>query len=219
MDPKRLKIYVVVDEALAERSGHKSIERLASAVLRGGATAIQLRGKDVVARDLVAHGKHIRRLMETTGALLIINDRLDAALAAGADGVHLGPEDLPLASARKLTPKGFIVGASVDTPEEARRAEGEGADYLGAGPVFPTETKQTTNPVIGPAGLEAVVKAVSIPVVGIGGIGPGNVGEVMSAGAAGVAVVSAVVSDADPEAAVRALRSSAGADFSAGGAF
>ncbi|MFQ5912741.1 MAG: thiamine phosphate synthase [Nitrospinota bacterium] len=210
MDPERLKIYVVVDETLAERSGHKSLQELVSAILLGGATAIQLRGKNVKAKDLVAHGGRIRALTADSGALLIVNDRLDVALAVGADGVHLGADDLPLAPARKIAPRGFIIGGSVDTPDEARQAEAEGADYLGAGPVFPTETKQTSNPVIGPAGLEAIVKAVSIPVVGIGGINPGNVGEVISTGAAGAAVASAVVSSADPEAAVRALRSSSG---------
>jgi thiamine-phosphate diphosphorylase len=207
VDPKRLKYYIVVDEALAERSGKESLEDLVSAVLRGGATAIQLRGKEVSPRDLVTHGKRIRALTEDAGVLLIINDRVDIALAVGADGVHLGPDDLPVRSARKICRKRFIIGASVDTPDEARQAKAAGADYLGAGPVFPTETKKTTNLPIGPEGLREIVEAVSIPVVGIGGIGPENIGEVTATGAAGAAVVSAVMGAPDPEQAVRALRS------------
>ena len=210
MDAIRLKSYVIADEGLVERSDQPSFEALISAILRGGATAIQLRGKTVSACDLVAHGKRIRALSGDTGALLIINDRLDVALASGAHGVHLGADDLPLAAARRISPAGFIIGASVDTPDQAREAETLGADYLGAGPVFPTETKATSNPVIGPAGLEPIVKAVSIPVVGIGGIGPENIREVTATGAAGAAVASAVVLSPDPEAVVRALRSSAG---------
>jgi thiamine-phosphate diphosphorylase len=166
-----------------------------------------LRGKDVTARDLVVLGKRIRSLTAETGALLIINDRLDAALAIGADGVHLGADDLPLRSARKLTRRDFIIGASVDTPEEAKQAEKAGASYLGAGPIYPTQTKETDNPAIGPEGLEAIVKAVSIPVVGIGGIDSGNIEAVTATGVAGAAVVSAVVASPDPEASVRALRS------------
>ncbi len=210
MDAIRLKSYVIADEGLVERSDQPSFEALISAILRGGVTAIQLRGKTVSACDLVAHGKRIRALSGDTGTLLIINDRLDVALASGAHGVHLGADDLPLAAARRISPAGFIIGASVDTPDQAREAESLGADYLGAGPVFPTETKTTSNPVIGPAGLEAIVKAVSIPVVGIGGIGPENIQEVTARGAAGAAVASAVVLSPDPEAVVRALRSSAG---------
>ncbi len=211
MDRRDLRVYIIADEGLIEESDHPSVESLVSAILRGGATAIQLRGKDVSANDLVAHGKRIRALSVDVPTLLIINDRMDVAIAAGAHGVHLGADDLPLAAARKIAPEGFIIGASVDTPEEAQRAEALGADYLGTGPVFPTETKKTSNPVIGPAGLEAIVKAVSIPVVGIGGIGPENVKEVMAAGAAGAAVASAAVLSPDPEAVVRVLRSSVGA--------
>lgn len=216
MNPSDLRFYVVVDEAVAARAGHKSLEDLVSAILRGGATAVQLRGKTLCARDLLLRGKRLRVLTEASGSLFLINDRLDVALAVGASGVHLGADDLPLAEARRICPKGFLIGASVDTPEEARRAEAEGADYLGAGPVFPTETKRTANPAIGPAGLAEIVRAVSVPVVGIGGIGPGNIREVMAAGAAGAAVVSAVVAAEDPKAAVRELRSQAGTPPSRG---
>jgi len=209
VDTKSLKYYVIVDEGLAERSGKESLEDLVSAVLRGGATAVQLRGKEVTPRDLVSHGKRIRTLTEDAGVLLIINDRVDIALAVGADGVHLGPDDLPVKSARKICPRRFVIGASVDTPDEARQAKAAGADYLGAGPVFPTETKKTTNRPIGPDGLREIVEAVSIPVVGIGGIGPENIGEVLATGAAGAAVISSVVGAPDPERAVRALRSQA----------
>ncbi len=206
MDPKSLKFYVIADEETMKKSGHESLETLVSALLRGGATTIQLRCKGASASELGAVSRRIRSLMTDPRTLLIINDRMDVALVAEAHGVHLGPDDLPLAAARKMAPKEFLIGSSVDTAEEARQAESEGADYLGAGPVYPTQTKKTTNPVIGPKGLEEIVMAVSIPIVGIGGIGPENISEVLDTGAAGAAVVSSVVSSADPEAAVRALR-------------
>lgn len=211
MDSDSLKFYVIADEETMKKSGHESLETLVSALLRGGATTIQLRCKATSACELSAASRRIRSLMTDPRTLLIINDRMDVALVAKAHGVHLGPDDLPLAAARKIAPKGFLIGSSVDTAEEARQAESEGADYLGAGPVYPTQTKKTTNPVIGPKGLEEIVMAVSIPIVGIGGIGPENISEVLDTGAAGAAVVSSVVSSADPEAAVRALRAAAGA--------
>lgn len=206
MDSDSLKFYVIADVETMKKSGHESLETLVSALLRGGATTIQLRCKATSACELSAASRRIRSLMTDPRTLLIINDRMDVALVAKAHGVHLGPDDLPLAAARKIAPKGFLIGSSVDTAEEARQAESEGADYLGAGPVYPTQTKKTTNPVIGPKGLEEIVMAVSIPIVGIGGIGPENISEVLDTGAAGAAVVSSVVSSADPEAAVRALR-------------
>ena len=206
MDSDSLKFYVIADEETMKKSGHESLETLVSALLRGGATTIQLRCKATSACELSAASRRIRSLMTDPRTLLIINDRMDVALVAKAHGVHLGPDDLPLTAARKIAPKGFLIGSSVDTAEEARQAESEGADYLGAGPVYPTQTKETTNPVIGPKGLEEIVMAVSIPIVGIGGIGPENISEVLDTGAAGAAVVSSVVSSADPEAAVRALR-------------
>lgn len=211
MDSDSLKFYVIADEETMKKSGHESLETLVSALLRGGATTIQLRCKATSACELSAASRRIRSLMTDPRTLLIINDRMDVALVAKAHGVHLGPDDLPLAAARKIAPKGFLIGSSVDTAEEARQAESEGADYLGAGPVYPTQTKKTTNPVIGPKGLEEIVMAVSIPIVGIGGIGPVNISEVLDTGAAGAAVVSSVVSSVDPEAAVRALRAAAGA--------
>ena len=211
MDSDSLKFYVIADEETMKKSGHESLETLVSALLRGGATTIQLRCKATSACELSAASRRIRSLMTDPRTLLIINDRMDVALVAKAHGVHLGPDDLPLAAARKIAPKGFLIGSSVDTAEEARQAESEGADYLGAGPVYPTQTKKTTNPVIGPKGLEEIVMAVSIPIVGIGGIGPENISEVLDTGAAGAAVVSSVVSSADPEAAVRALRAAVGA--------
>ena len=211
MDSDSLKFYAIADEETMKKSGHESLETLVSALLRGGATTIQLRCKATSACELSAASRRIRSLMTDPRTLLIINDRMDVALVAKAHGVHLGPDDLPLTAARKIAPKGFLIGSSVDTAEEARQAESEGADYLGAGPVYPTQTKKTTNPVIGPKGLEEIVMAVSIPIVGIGGIGPENISEVLDTGAAGAAVVSSVVSSADPEAAVRALRAAAGA--------
>lgn len=210
MDSKLLRLYIVADEEVMKKGCHESLEVLVSALLRGGATTVQLRCKNTSAGEQVDMLGRIRSRFASSPALFIVNDRMDVALTAGAHGVHLGSDDLPLTVARRIAPSGFLIGSSVDTPEEARKAESEGADYLGAGPVYLTQTKRTTNPVMGTKGLEEIVQAVSIPVVGIGGIGPENVFEVLDVGAAGAAVVSSVVSSANPEAAVRLLREAAG---------
>jgi thiamine-phosphate diphosphorylase len=151
-------------------------------------------------------GREIVRLGRERGVPVVVNDRADLALAIDADGVHLGAGDLPPAEARRLLPRPKIVGVSTATPGEARAAEAAGADYLGAGPVFATATKPDAGPPIGLEGLAAIVAAVGIPVVGIGGIHAGNAAVVIEAGAAGVAVVSTLMTAEDPEAAARELR-------------
>ena len=175
------------------------------ATLRGGAPAIQLRAKTLGAAEMLELARQIREETRAAGALFFLNDRLDVALLAGADGVHLGDDDLPLAAARRLAPPPFLIGSSVDTPDEARTAAGAGADYLGVGPVYRTTSKAGVGKPIGPGGAGEAAKAVSIPVVGIGGIGPGRAGAVVRAGAAGVATIRAIMAAADPEAATRAL--------------
>lgn len=201
---KRLLLYVIVDRAF---SGGRGEEEVVAAAARGGATAVQLRSKEMTARQLYLTGLSLRTLTRQMGLLFIVNDRVDVALAVDADGVHLGQDDLPLEAARRLMGRRRIIGISVDTAEEARQAERGGADYLGAGPVFATPSKADAGPVMGPEGLRDICRAVRIPVVGIGGIGAHNARQVMEAGAAGVAVISAVVSAPDVTAAARALRS------------
>ncbi len=147
----------------------------------------------------------ISRSTRALGALFIVNDRVDIALAVGADGVHLGEEDLPLSHARRIAPT-LLVGASCDTEEEARRLEALGADYLGVGTVFPTATKKDAGEPIGLERLRRIKEAVRIPVVAIGGITLENVEEVLATGVDGVAVVSAVVGASSPYEAARAFR-------------
>ncbi|MGH9798083.1 MAG: thiamine phosphate synthase, partial [Candidatus Polarisedimenticolia bacterium] len=148
----------------------------------------------------------IQPLARKFGALFAVDDRVDVALISDADGVHVGQRDLPAREARRLLPRPRILGVSAGTVEEAKRAEREGADYLGVGPVFPTGTKPDAGEAIGTGRLAAVAAAVSIPVVAIGGITADNVAAVFAAGAAGAAVVSAVVAAEDVSAAARALK-------------
>lgn len=194
MDPKILTLYVIPDRRLG---APRSILEQTAAALEGGATAIQLRDKELTARELTDLASRMTEMCREKGAKLFVNDRLDVALAAGADGCHLGQSDLPLAAARKLAPRPFLLGRSARTVEQARIALEEGADYLGVGAVYPTGTKDDAS-VIGIEGLRAVVKFTSLPVVAIGGIGSSSVRDVMATGASGVAVVSAVVGTPDP---------------------
>jgi thiamine-phosphate pyrophosphorylase len=198
-----LRLIVVTDRALARLRGvHDTVLE----ALQAGAPAIQLRDKDATPRELLAQARALLPHIHGAGALLFINDRLDIALAAGADGVHLGPHDLPVAAARKVVPPGFLIGCSTDDPGLAAIAERDGADYIGCGAVFGTSTKADVGDErIGTDRLAHVVRAVSIPVVGIGGITPENAHQVRAAGAAGVAVVGSVMAADDVRAAVGAL--------------
>lgn len=180
---------VITDENLSGLRHHEVAEQS----LRGGAPMIQLRDKQRDLRYLYDEAVAIRRLCREHGALFIVNDRLDLALAVEADGVHLGQEDLPARLARPLLNPGMLLGVSTHSIEEARTAQAAGADYIGFGPVFPTETKSGTRPLVGLDGIRKVKAAVQIPVVAIGGITLEQVSAVMEAGADGVAVISAIV--------------------------
>ena len=177
----------------------------AEAAIRGGASAIQLRMKDTSTRRIVEAAREIQTLTAAAGALLIVNDRVDVALATGADGAHLGDDDLPLDVARRIVPDGFLLGRSVDDEKEAVAAATVGADYIGLGPVFPTPSKGDTGPVVGLEGVERVRRHVTLPFVGIGGVDLESAADVIRAGADGVAVIGAVSKAADPEGAARAL--------------
>jgi thiamine-phosphate pyrophosphorylase len=155
---------------------------------------------------LLRQALRLRRLTDRWGALLFINDRFDVALAAGADGVHLGPEDLPVAEVRRAAPPGFLIGHSTDIPEVAGQAEADGADYIGCGAVFPTSTKKDVGAVIGVPGLDSVATSVNIPVVGIGGIEPDGAARIArESRAAGVAVIGVVMGSPHPGDVVREL--------------
>jgi len=177
-----------------------------AAALAAGAPAVQLRDKQASARELLALGRAVLPHARAHGALLFVNDRLDVALALGADGVHLGPDDLPVAAARRAIGGGFLIGASCDDPETARGLVADGADYIGCGAVYATSTKKDAGDVIGLEGLDRVARAIDAPVVGIGGITVERSAEVAArTGAAGVAVVGAVMGAADVGEAVRGL--------------
>jgi thiamine-phosphate pyrophosphorylase len=179
---------------------------MARAALEGGADAVQLRDKSASAYNLCLWAKEIQPLARKFGALFVVNDRVDVAMISGAEGAHIGPADLPVREARKLLPRPAILGVSAGDQVAARKAERAGADYLGVGPVFPTTTKPDGRPALGLDGLAAIIKAVSIPVVAIGGINHENVSGVIAAGAAGAAVISSVATADDMAAAARALK-------------
>ncbi len=206
-------LYLVSDRPLAHG---RPLQAVIAAAVAGGCTIVQLREKEASTREFLRLGCAVKSLLASGCVPLIINDRIDVALACGADGVHLGQDDMPCTEARRLLGDRVIVGVSVSTVAEARRAEADGADYLGVGPIFATPTKTDTPTPTGLAGLAAIRRATQLPLVGIGGIKATNAADVIAAGADGVAVVSAIMSDEDPEraardllAAVRAARSTA----------
>ncbi|GBC93596.1 Thiamine-phosphate synthase [bacterium HR15] len=190
----RLKgLYVITDPRLG--GGHIQGAR---AALQGGARIIQLRDKEATTRQLIEYAHALRTLTREYNALLIINDRLDVALAVEADGVHLGQDDMPVLLARRVAGEELIIGVSAETVDEAIRAEVEGADYLGVGPMFTTATKPDAGMPIGPERLREIKQHVSIPVFGIGGITLGNAAQVLQAGADGLCVISAILDAPNP---------------------
>jgi len=194
-----LKLIVITDKKLKP-----NVVKAVEDALRGGATSIQLRLKESSTREMIEVGKAVRKLTEDFGALYFVDDRLDVALATNADGIQLGPEDMPLDLAKSIAPN-LIIGASVYSVEEAVEAERLGAHFLGAGSVYPTPSKPEAK-VIGIEGLKELVRRVRIPVVAIGGITHSNVKEVLTTGVCGIAVISAVMSADDVESATRTLR-------------
>ncbi|MGA2698538.1 MAG: thiamine phosphate synthase [Methanoregula sp.] len=198
-----LDLYVVTDETLGRGYSHAEIAKLACA---GGADAIQLRDKCCSMRDLCRAGREIREITKASGTLFIVNDRLDIALACGADGVHLGQGDLKVDVARQIAPRPFIIGISAGMVAEAVAAEEAGVDYVVLSPVFSTTSKDNAGPGQGLFVLREMKESVSIPVLAIGGISRDNVSSVIRAGADGVAVISAVVGQPDITAAARDLK-------------
>lgn len=195
-------LYLVTDDALA---GGRSVEWIVAEAVRGGVTCVQLREKHAEGRAYYERAMALRERLRPLGIPLIINDRLDIALAIGADGVHLGQGDLPCAEARRIAGPNLLIGISVSTVAEAQAAARDGADYLGISPIFDTPTKTDTPVATGLDGLRAIRAAVPLPLVAIGGINAENAAEVLRAGADGIAVVSAIMAVADPRAAARAL--------------
>lgn len=197
-----LRLIVITDAQLAQS---RPVDAVVREALEAGAPAVQLRDKRASSRELFEHAVRLRSLTSLHNALLFINDRFDVALAARADGVHLGPGDVPLAAARRAAPAALLIGWSTDDPEQARQAEWQGASYIGCGAVFGTATKDVGGEQIGIDRLRTVVEAVRIPVVGIGGVDVSNVARVAAAGAAGAAVVRAIMTADDVAAVVTAM--------------
>ncbi|MEH6936249.1 thiamine phosphate synthase [Bacillus sp. JJ664] len=191
------KLYLVTDRAvLGERDLIQSVE----AAIKGGTTIVQLREKNCSSLDFYELALRVKEVTSRYNVPLIINDRLDIALAIEADGLHIGQEDLPLAVARKIVGEEMIIGVSATTLEEALLAQKQGADYVGIGSVYPTNTKLDAKPV----SLEELIvirEAISIPIVGIGGINEDNVTDLMKTKIDGVAIVSAILGKEDIKAA------------------
>jgi thiamine-phosphate pyrophosphorylase len=196
-------LYLVTDQGL---SLGRSLESVVEAAVRGGVSVVQLREKSRPIPEYIDIARRIQKVLQSFGVPLIINDRLDVALAVGAAGVHLGQGDMPPGEARKLLGPDAVIGLSVETPEQAAAADHLDVDYLGLSPIFPTPTKTDLMTAWGLQGLRLLRSRSRHRLIAIGGINPSNAGEVMEAGADGIAVVSAICSAPDPEAAARELR-------------
>jgi thiamine-phosphate pyrophosphorylase len=199
-----LRLIVITDAVFAQP---RSVTDVVREALEAGAPAVQLRDKQASTRELFEQAVALRTLTLQFNALLMINDRLDVALAARADGVHFGPSDMPVAAARRIAPRPFLIGWSTDDARLARGAAEAGADYIGCGAVFGTASKDVGGERIGPKRLRAVVEATSIPVVAIGGVDESNIALVARTGAAGAAVIRAVMASRDVASTVTALLS------------
>lgn len=193
----------MTDTVLQSGFSHVDLTRLAIA---GGADTIQLRQKTGTTREMIDVAREMKRVCTAAGVTFIVNDRVDVAIAAEADGVHLGQDDFPIQLARTLLGEDRVIGGSAGTLEEALKCESEGADYVGCGPVYPTTSKHDAGPASGLVLLKQVMARVSLPVIAIGGITAENAPEVMASGIHGIAVISAVCCQLDPEAATRTLR-------------
>lgn len=194
-------IYLVTDEGCLQ--GRALLDCVREA-LEGGVTLVQYRAKTAASAEMYAEALQLKALCDSFKVPLIINDRLDIAMAVGAAGVHLGQDDLPCAAARKILGEDYIIGVSAHNPAEAKAALQSGADYLGCGAVFGTATKADVQK-LGTDGLAAICKAKGLPVVGIGGVTADNYREVRAAGADGAAIVSGILAQPDIRATVEAI--------------
>ena len=197
-------LYLVSDRRIA---GGRDIVAIVRAAIQGGATVVQMREKKATTHEMITLGRALLEITQAAGVPLIINDRMDVALAINADGVHVGPpDDMPAFMARQILGPNRILGVSAESPEIARQAARDGADYVGVGDVYGTGSKKDAGKPIGLTGLKSVIAASVLPVVGIGGIDHSNAARVIEAGADGVALISAIVGSENPEKAARKLR-------------
>ncbi len=198
-------VYLVTDRPLC---GARDLLDVVAEAVQGGVTLVQLREKHADTREFIELARGLQAIVRPAGIPLLINDRIDVALAVGADGVHVGQSDMPYEQARLLLGPDAVIGLSVENMEQVREAVAWDVDYLGVSPIFASATKTDTGAPWGLDGLAAVRKATSKPLVGIGSIGPLNAGEVICAGADGVAVVSAICAAESPREATSILRRS-----------
>jgi len=196
------RLHVLTDTILQSRFSH--IE-LAEQAISGGADTIQFRQKDGSTKELIKIATGMKRVCSEMGAAFIVNDRIDVAIAAKADGVHLGQDDFPIGLARKLLGNDAVIGGSAGTPEEIVTCVQEGVDYVGFGPIYATGSKDDAGPATGIDFLKQIVQTTPVPVIAIGGIDQTNAAQVMAAGAHGIAVISCVCCREDPEEAARKL--------------
>jgi thiamine-phosphate pyrophosphorylase len=199
---KYYQLCLVTDRSLANG---RSLAGIVAAAVKGGVTMVQLRDKTASTRAFIEDARALKALLAPPRVPLLVNDRIDVALAAGADGAHVGQADMPVALVRKLLGPKAIVGLSITQSAEARAEDIEFADYLGVGPIFPQLTKPDAAPTLGLEGLAEIRRITSKPIVAIGGVTAANVRAVRSAGADGVAVVSAIMGAQDPTAAAAAF--------------
>lgn len=203
LNPDVLRLYLVTDQTLTRG---RPLADVVAAAVQGGVTCVQLREKQLGTREFLAQALILKALLAPQGIPLVINDRIDIALACGADGVHLGQNDLPPDEARKLLPPGVFIGWSVESMDDVQQSAALPVDYLGVSPLFSTPTKTDTKDPWGLEGLAVVRAATPLPLVAIGGVHAGNARDVLRAGANGLAVVSAICAAGDPQAAAAALR-------------
>jgi len=198
-------LYLVTDRELS--MGRDNLSVVQSAV-KGGVSCVQLREKNCSTREFIEQALILKNFLtaQKKNIMLIINDRVDVAQAVGADGIHLGQKDMPFSIVKKIVGDSMIIGISTETLDEALRAEKEGADYIGVGPVYSTTTKTDTVAPIGLEGLIQIRKMVKIPIVAIGGLNHTNAEDTIKSGADGIAVVSAIVSAGDPEKSAKELK-------------
>jgi thiamine-phosphate pyrophosphorylase len=192
------------------RGGQATLDAVSAAVV-AGAPVVQVRAKNCTDRALHDFAVRVMDICGPAGTTVLVNDRVDVALAVGAAGTHLGADDLPIEAVRRVAGPDHLVGGTARDAERARRLVAAGADYLGVGPAYPTTTKSGLPDPLGSTGIQAVAEAVDVPVIAIGGVTAERVGDLLAAGAAGVAVVGAVSGAADPGAATRRLLEALGA--------
>lgn len=201
MDKVNYGLYLVTDTNICSR---EKLVSVTEAAIKGGVTLVQLREKDISTREFFAEALELKKLCKNYNVPLLINDRIDIALAVDADGIHIGQSDMPLKVSRKILGPNKIIGLSAGNVNQAVEAVSDGADYLGVGAVFPTSTKKDASNV-GIEMLKQVRKSVDIPIVGIGGINPDNISQLYGSGIEGVAVVSCIMGSDDPYAVSKQL--------------